>query len=135
VYFNPVRGDPRAQPRSPRACGKHPYDVTGGGVFFALRRITGWKGPPRTAVWGFAGTDIARVEVLGPHPGEVRRLQRREVKGPHGKVLGKEGPLLAVYGPHVGPDSLAVRVTRRDGTTRTYHSDTNLIKPPKRSRP
>ncbi|WP_210495308.1 hypothetical protein [Patulibacter sp. SYSU D01012] len=130
--FSWARQDPRA-PRSPVVCGAlraandHPY-----GVAFAVRRLAGrrpvpgpfgwsssWRGAPaRTAVWGSAGEDVRRVTVLRPGAPPQPALQRRAWN------------ILAVLPGDVDPADLRVRVELRDGRTRTYRGDTNLVRHP-----
>ncbi|WP_022927347.1 hypothetical protein [Patulibacter americanus] len=138
VTFTWVRRQPRA-PRAPAACGL--LSVTEGskvrrrGVFFAVRRLAGdtlapisdseypaggrwYRRPARTALWGQAGDDVRAVTILGLSEGP-RRLS-----------LARGGTLLAVLPPEVRPDALRIRITTKDGRTRTVRGDTNLVARP-----
>lgn len=115
-------------PMSEQVCGRlgDPRDQQG--VFFAVRRLTpdgrelkdeGWERlwrdhPPRTAVWGAAGQDVARVEVLGPD-------------GPRELELVRDSLFLDVLRPEVDPSALRVRVTYEDGRVEVHRGDTNLV--------
>lgn len=135
VQFRTARNVPRPAV-SPGACGR----VTGvkagsgtrNGLFFQMRRITArgdrrgllpfgqqlWHGhPPRTAVWGFAGTDIRAVFVTGPD-------------GTRQMDLDPTRLFLAVYPPSVDPGSLSVRVIGQDGSERRYTRSHGLVAPP-----
>lgn len=115
---------------SPSACGVLRGTRERRGVFFAVRRIapgTGgipfqpggegnWgKHPARTAVWGAAGNDVRRVEVLG--------AGGRGTPVP----LARSRAFVAVFPAAVDPAGLRVRVTKADGAVRTYTGSTNLV--------
>jgi hypothetical protein len=107
-----VLGDPRAER----------------GVFFTVRRLEadgrelkeeGWERlwrdhPPRTAVWGAAGDDVAKVELRGPD-------------GLWELPLIRDRLFLAVLRPEVEPEALRVRVTFEDGRVEVHRGDTNLV--------
>lgn len=132
ISFSPARGW-WSPPRSPAVCGAR---TARGGVrddyFFALRRIEpgprrrpftslidpagDWRDhPPRTALWGEAGRDVARLEIDGGPDG------RTTVTPTVGRTV------LAVFGPEVHPAALTVRVVFTDGRVETRRGDTNLI--------
>jgi hypothetical protein len=121
---------------SPNACGvlggsmRHPR-----GYFFAIRRLEPgretsrfgrlWDGrgnwsdqPPRTAVWGAAGSDVERIEIDGAHGGRTRL------------PVTVMRTFLAVFPPDVDPADLAVRVVRADGRIEERRGDANLVDRP-----
>lgn len=129
--FQPARQREKP-PISPAACGELGEARSQRGVYFAVRRLEPdgrtsladdlfaklWRDhPPRTAVWGGAGEDVRRVEVIGP-------------AGTRELTIGPARTFLAVYGPKMRPEQLTVRVTFRDGRTERYRGDTNLVDPP-----
>lgn len=129
--FRPAR-ERENPPVSPAVCGELGEARSQRGVYFAVRRLEPdgrssspddffgglWRDhPPRTAVWGGAGEDVRRVEVIGP-------------AGTRELTFGPARTFLAVYGPKVRPEQLAVRVTFDDGRTERYRGDTNLVDPP-----
>jgi hypothetical protein len=128
--FTTARETQRRLASSPAACGLLGDPRRERGYYFAVRRIepTGgrpyseerghWVGhPPRTAVWGEAGENVKRVEVIGP--GGKRRLR-----------FAPSRSFLALYPPNVNPRSLRVRVTLRDGSVHTHRGDTHLERHP-----
>lgn len=132
VSFRPAR-EVRTPPISPGACGVYPDARRRRGYFFAVRRISPGMGaipiqlagdghwgdhPARTAVWGSAGEDVERIEVLGPHG------LRRE------PVIAPSRAFLAVFDPDIDPASLRVRVTLAGGSVETSAGDTHLVKGP-----
>lgn len=132
ISFSPARGWWTA-PRSPAVCGaRTPRGGVRDGYFFALRRIEpgarrrrfapltdpagDWRDhPPRTALWGEAGREVARLEIDGGPDG------RTTVTPTAGRTL------LAVFGPEVDPDALTVRVVFADGRVEIRRGDANLI--------
>lgn len=100
------------------------------GIFFAIRRLEPdgrerhvepwnrlWRDhPPRTAVWGSAGEDVTKVELLGP--GDPQELP-----------LIRDRLFFTVLRPEVDPDALRVRVTYDDGRVDVRRGDTNLVAP------
>jgi hypothetical protein len=139
VTFTWVRRQVRA-PRAPSACGllsvMEGAKVRRRGVFFAVRRLSGdtlapitadsafptggrwYRRPARTALWGEAGDDVRAVTVLGA-PGGPRRLS-----------LARGRKLLAVLPGSIRPETLRVRITTKDGRSRTVRGDTNLVARP-----
>jgi hypothetical protein len=132
VRFRPAR-DVVDAPFSEAVCGSFANAGTRAGYFFGVRReepgrahVTGdllgadWKQhPPRTAVFGIAGEDVAGVEVDGP--GARKQLS-----------IASSRAFLALYGPDVKPGQLTVRVTMRDGAVKTHRGDTHLVTPRRR---
>jgi hypothetical protein len=131
VHFRPAR-EARNRPFSPAACGVWPSPRRRTGYFFAVRRITpgtggipvdpfgdgNWRDhPPRTAVWGSAGEDVRRIEVIGP-TGTVE------------PAISLARTFLAIFGPEVDPSALTVRMHLADGRVREHHGSTNLVDPP-----
>jgi hypothetical protein len=119
-------------PVSPATCGRWSDQRHRRGYFFGVRRVYNrrrearelvdgsWKGhPPRTAVYGAAGEDVRRVEVIGPKH-DVRDVQ-----------IAPSRAFLALYGPDVSPASLTVRIVFADGRVETRHGDANLVAPPR----
>lgn len=132
VSFRPAR-EVRTPAISPAACGVYPDVRRRTGYFFAARRITPGTGrvpielardghwgdhPARTAVWGSAGEDVRRIEILGPRGLRVE------------PVIAPSRAFLAIFGPHVEPAALRVRVTLADGRVETGTGDTHLVKGP-----
>lgn len=132
VSFSWARQE-RNAPTSPVVCGdlRAPNDHLYG-IAFAVRRLAGkrviasplgwrtsWRAaPPRTAVWGPAGEDVRRVTVL--HRGGR----------PQNALRGPARNVLAVLPGDVDPSDVRVRVEFRDGRTRTYRGDTDLVRRP-----
>lgn len=127
VRFKPAR-ETRNPPMSSLVCGYTRLIGSGRatrvrGYFFGVRRephgtaaAASWrKHPDRTAVFGMAGKEVARIEVEGPEGTRRAGIDERRV-------------FLLLYGPEVRPEQLTVRVTMRDGRTRTYQGDTNVVK-------
>jgi hypothetical protein len=129
VRFLPAR-QTRNPPFSEAVCGRFADPRRRSGYFFGVRRevpgpaflpgdvyAAGWKHhPPRTAVFGIAGQDVARVDVDGP--GGRRRV-----------TIAPGGTFVSVYGPDVRPADLVVRVTLRGGRVETHRGDANLVTP------
>lgn len=131
VRFRPAR-ETRNAPYSAAVCGRFPNGRLRAGYFFGVRRqepgaapspsaraflAANWRRhPPRTAVFGVAGRNVARVEVDGPD-------------GTAPVTIAPSRGILAVFGPDVRPADLTVRVTLRDGTVHTHSGDTNLVTP------
>jgi hypothetical protein len=118
-------------PRSPGACG---IAMTEGHFrddwFFAVRRLTAdrpspggggfaddgdWYGaPPRTAVWGAAGSRVRQIAVRGPGVDRTVRPNRG-------------GTFLVMLAPTVDPRTLTVTVTTDDGRVERRRGDANLL--------
>lgn len=134
VDFRPARQETADSPLSPAACGRPgpAHGTKQDGLFFAVRRVGGICGhgrdalvagrwchhPARTAVWGFAGSNVSRVVV-------VAGGERRDV------TIGVAKSFLAVLAPSVDPASIRVEVRYADGHARTFRGDTNLVDPPR----
>lgn len=132
VRFHPAR-EGLNQPWSTQVCGYttlkrvRSRGLRQFGYFFGVRRegpgpATGrgpsWGNhPPRTSVYGFAGMDVARIEVDGP--GGTRQA-----------TIDQRRAFLLLYGPKVKPEQLTVRVFKTDGKVETYRGDTNTVAPP-----
>jgi hypothetical protein len=79
-----------------------------------------WNGlPARTAAWGAAGDDVARVELVGP--GADRRVLNL---APGARTF------LAVLPADVDPGSVALEVTFHDGRRERTTGDHALVPPP-----
>lgn len=120
---------------SPGACGMVTGIRSGGhtedGLFFAIRRIAPdhrrfirhfdqqlWNDhPARTAVWGFAGTDVRSITVIGP-------------SGPRILRLAPGRTFLAVFPSRVDPARLHVRVLRANGSSQIYAHSHGLLPAP-----
>lgn len=134
VQFRPARNvlNPAI---SPGACGRITGAKAGSrtenGLFFAIQRIQADHGrtryefgrqlwhrhQPRTAAWGFAGTDIRSVSILGPD-------------GERAMTLTPGRLFLAIYPPSVDPATLRVHVVRTDGNEQTFDRSHGLVPPP-----
>lgn len=114
---------------SPSVCGTFSDIRRPHGYFFAVRRIepTGrrsyslergswFRHAPRTAVWGQVGTDVVRVDVIGPNG--TRRA----------RIAPNDG-FLVLFSPKVDPRSLRVRVKLNDGSVRVHRGDTRHLPP------
>ena len=113
---------------SPAACGLMRYDGRRWhGFYFAVRRLSGgagptsllsggWRGhPPRTAVWGGVGDEVAEVVVTGP--GGIRTTP----------PIATSKTFFAVFPGSVDPDELTVTLRFADGRTRAFHGSANLV--------
>lgn len=118
---------------SPRACGvlwpKGMEQRPGArrrGHFWAIRRLVpgmpsephshGWRDhPPRTAVWGAVGEEVASVEVSGP--GGIRTRPQ----------IDRSGSFLAVFPGDVDPASLTVTVQLEGGPSLSSRGSVNLV--------
>ena len=141
VTLSPAR-QRRNAPISPAACGRLGDDARRRrGVFFAVRRVTPGTGgtsglatpfgggvwrntPPRTIVWGAAGSDVASIDARGPR-GAART----------GTFFRPNGSFAYMFGPHVRPEQVVVSVRFRDGRTLVRRASTNLLPPPPFGRP
>lgn len=108
---------------SPPACGRLGRPNREHGYFFAVRHLSHatrrfWRAPPRTAVWGELGGDVARIEVVSP--GSPLQAPQRS----------PSGAFLVMLPGDVAPRAIRVRVVMRDGSVRVHRGDTNLIQPP-----
>lgn len=127
LRFKPAR-ETRNPSMSSLVCGYTRFIGAGremhvAGYFFGVRRephgtaaTASWrKHPRRTAVIGMAGEEVARIKVEGPEGTRRAGIDERRV-------------FLLLYGPQVRPGQLTVKVTMRDGRTRVYKGDTNVVK-------
>jgi hypothetical protein len=130
VSFQPAR-IVRNPPISPAACGNIGIRARRG-YFFAVRHIVPGTGgipfslhgqghwgntPARTAVWGAAGDDVRRIQVLGP--GGLDTLA----------TIAPSRAFLAVLPGTVDPASLSIRVTFTDGQVEVRRGSTHLVSP------
>jgi hypothetical protein len=127
VSFRPAR-QVRNGPLSPYICGDEHSNRHPTGWFFAARRLAHtprpasfanghWgRHPARTAVWGLAQEDIARVELLRPGvpPARLRLTPARA--------------FLVVLPADVDPGSLRIRVTHSEGRVETRAGSAHLVK-------
>jgi len=128
INFQPARAA-RNPAISPAACGDLGQRRRRG-VFFAVRRVApgavaqrggsilaGHWGDhsARTAVWGAAGSDVKRIEIVGPG------TQRQQA------TIAPSAAFLVVLPASVDPRSLTVVVTYTDGRVARYRGSTNLV--------
>ncbi len=132
VSFRPARQTGRDAAVSPSVCGRWPDPRRPTGWFLAIRRVedTGcprrpafgagrWcRAAPRTAAWGAVGKDVRRVELLGA-PGGTRQL-----------TIAPNRAVVAVLPASVDPARLSLRLTLRDGATRTVRGESRTLDPP-----